>query len=342
MKKNDTKKITSIGGSALIEGIMMRGPKKTTVAVRTGEDSIYTEDIEMKFLSQSAKIWKIPFFRGISGMIDSMRLSYKALMLSADKALEAGVVEEEEPSKFEKWVDEKLGDKFMKILMVFASVLGVALAIALFFVLPRFLWWLFTLIFPALAVPAGKGISLTPEQLNIQFWQSVFQGVMKIVIFIAYILVVSQMSDMKRVFMYHGAEHKTIFCYENELPLTVENVKKQTRFHPRCGTSFILLSLLVGIVVGFFIPVSPFGVAWLQPVFKLLLLPLTIGIGYELIKFCGRHDNKLTRIIAAPGLWAQRITTKEPDESMCEVAIKAMTAVIPDDGSDIVKDGCGC
>lgn len=339
-KKTETKKITSIGGSALIEGIMMRGPKKTTVAVRTGADSIYTEDVSIKFLGASAKIWKVPFFRGIAGMIDSMRLSYKCLMLSANKALEAGEIEEEEPSKLEKWIDEKLGDKFMKILMVFSSILGVAVAIALFFMLPRFLWWLFTLIFPSLAVTADKGAQLSADRISIQFWQSVFQGVMKIVIFICYILIVSQMSDMKRVFMYHGAEHKAIFCYENELELNVKNVKAQRRFHPRCGTSFILLSLLVGIVIGFFIPVSPFGIGWLQPVIKLLLLPLTVGIGYELIKFCGKHDNVVTRIIAAPGLWAQRITTKEPDETMCEVAIKAIESVIPDDGSDIVKNGC--
>ncbi len=327
-KKTETKKITSIGGSALIEGIMMRGPKKTTVAVRTGEDSIYTEDVEMKFLG-AKKFWKIPFLRGISGMIDSMRLSYKCLMLSANKAMEAGEIEEE-PSKFEKWIDEKLGDKFMKILMVFSSVLGVGIAILLFFFLPT---WLFNL--AGLFIPVIKDGGEA-----VVFWQSVVEGLLKIVIFISYILIVSQLSDMKRVFMYHGAEHKAIFCYENELELTVENVKAQRRFHPRCGTSFILLMLLVGIVIGLFIPHAPFGITWLRPVIKLALLPLTMGVGYELIKFCGKHDNMFTRFIAAPGLWAQRVTTKEPDESMCEVAIKAIESVIPDDGSDIVKNGC--
>ena len=333
-KKTQTKKITSIGGSALIEGIMMRGPKRITVAVRTGEDSIYTEDVKMKFLGASAKIWKLPFFRGVAGLIDSMRLSYKCLMLSADKALEAGEIEEEEPSKFEKWIDEKLGDKFMKILMVFSSILGVGLAVLLFFFLPT---WLFQLL--GWAIPSlGEGIR--NNNPDVRFWQSVGEGILKIVIFLSYILVVSQLSDMKRVFMYHGAEHKAIFCYENDLELTVANVKAQRRFHPRCGTSFILLMLLLGIVIGLFIPPSPFGIGWLRPVIKILLLPLTTGIGYELIKFCGKHDNVLTRIISAPGLWAQRITTKEPDESMCEVAIEAITAVIPDDGSDIVKNGC--
>lgn len=330
MSKTETKKITSIGGSALIEGIMMRGPKKTTVAVRTGEDSIYTEDVEMNFLASKSKIWKVPFFRGVAGMIDSMRLSYKCLMLSADKAMEAGEIEEEEPGKFEKWIDEKLGDKFMKILMVFSTILGIALAVLLFFFLPTWIFNLFGLVIPAI----NKGGA------EVRFWQSVIEGLLKIVIFISYILIVSQFPDMKRVFQYHGAEHKTIFCYENELELTVENVKKQRRFHPRCGTSFILLSLLVGIIIGLFIPHAPFGIAFLRPVFKILLLPLTIALGYELIKFCGKHDNKFTRIIAAPGLWAQRITTKEPPEDMCEVAIAAIEAVIPDDGSDIVKDGC--
>ncbi|MEE1317982.1 MAG: DUF1385 domain-containing protein, partial [Ruminococcus sp.] len=264
--------------------------------------------------------------RGIAGMIDSMRLSYKSLMLAADKAIEAGEIEEEEPSKFEKWLDEKLGDKLVKILMVFASVIGVAIAIGLFFFLPSFLFDL-----SANVVPVFRG----DGELAV-FWKSVFEGVLKIVLFLVYIVLCSQMSEMKRVFMYHGAEHKTIFCYENEEELTVENVKKQTRFHPRCGTSFMVLMLIVGIVIGLFVPVAPFGIGFLRPVFKILLLPLSCGIGYELIKICGKHDNLLTRIISAPGIWAQRITTKEPDDKMIEVAIEAIKAVIPEDGSDIV------
>ncbi|MBQ8859856.1 MAG: DUF1385 domain-containing protein [Ruminococcus sp.] len=320
------RKITSIGGSALIEGIMMRGPKRTTVAVRTGEDSIHTEDISFTSLSSKSKIFKVPFIRGIAGIVDSMRLSYKALSVSADKALEAGLVEEEEPSKFEKWLTEKLGDKLMNVVMVFATVLGVALALLLFFFLPSFLYDLL-----ALAIPSIKDIVLI---------KSIFEGVLKIVLFLGYIILCSQMEEMKRVFMYHGAEHKTIFCYEEGLELNVENVKKQSRFHPRCGTSFLVITLLVGIILGLFIPAQPFGIAFLRPLFKLLLLPLMIGIGYEAIKFCGKHDNKLTRILAKPGILAQHITTREPDEKMIEVAIKAMTAVIPDDGSDIISNCC--
>ena len=327
MKKNSTKKITSIGGSALIEGIMMRGPKRTTVCVRTGENEIYSEDIAITTIPSKCSVFKLPLLRGIAGLIDSMRLSYKSLMLSADKAIEAGEIEEEEPSKFEKWLDEKFGDKLVKVLMVISSIFGVAIAIGLFFFLPSFLFDL-----SANFIPAFKG-----EGELVVFWKSVFEGVLKIVLFLLYIILCSQMTEMKRVFMYHGAEHKTIFCYENEEELTVENVKKQTRFHPRCGTSFMILMLIVGIIIGLFIPVAPFGIGFLRPVFKLLLLPLSCGVGYELIKICGKHDNFLTRIIAAPGIWAQRITTKEPDDQMIEVAIKAMKAVIPDDGTDIVK-----
>ena len=326
MKKNSTKKITSIGGSALIEGIMMRGPKRTTVCVRTGENEIYSEDIAITTIPSKCSLFKLPIFRGIAGLIDSMRLSYKSLMLSADKAIEAGEIEEEEPSKFEKWLDEKFGDKLVKVLMVISSIFGVAIAIGLFFFLPSFLFDL-----SANFIPAFKG-----EGELVVFWKSVFEGILKIVLFLLYIVLCSQMSEMKRVFMYHGAEHKTIFCYENEEELTVENVKKQTRFHPRCGTSFMILMLIVGIIIGLFIPVAPFGIGFLRPVFKILLLPLSCGVGYELIKICGKHDNFLTRIIAAPGIWAQRITTKEPDDKMIEVAIKAMKAVIPEDGTDIV------
>lgn len=319
-KEYNTKRITSIGGSALIEGIMMRGPKRTTVAVRTGEEEIYTEDIKFTSLAERFKIFKVPFLRGISGLIDSMRLSYKALMLSADKAIESVPEDEqEEPSKFEKWIDEKLGDKFFKILMVAASVLGVAIAVLLFFVAPSAIFDLTNYI--------------SADFHDSWLARSVIEGIIRIALFLVYIIVCSKMSDMKRVFMYHGAEHKTIFCYENELELTVENVRKQGRFHPRCGTSFMVIMILVGIIIGLFIHIAnPF----LRAAVKILLLPISCGVGYELIKLCGRHNNVFTRIIAAPGLWAQRITTKEPDDKMIEVAIKAMETVIPENGEDLL------
>ena len=322
MAKENQCKITSIGGSALIEGIMMRGPKRTTIAVRTGENEIHTEDIEVKTISSKGKFFRLPFIRGIVGIIDSMTLSYKALALSADKALEAGMVEEEEPSKFEKWLTDKLGDNLMKVVMVFATILGILLAVGLFFFLPSLLYDLLAKLIPAIT--------------DIVIAKSIFEGVLKIVLFLGYIILCSQMEDMKRVFMYHGAEHKTIFCYEAGLELNVENIRKQKRFHPRCGTSFLVVTLLVGVLAGLLIPAQPFGISILRPVFKLALLPLMIGVGYEVIKLCGKFDNAFTRILAAPGMWAQRITTREPDEKMIEVAIAAMTPVIPDDGSDII------
>ncbi len=323
------KRITSIGGSALIEGIMMRGPKRTTVACRVDKDNIYTEDISIKTFASRGGFFKIPLIRGIFGMIDSMRLSYKALGLSADKAMEVGTMEEEEPSKFEKWIDEKFGDKLMNIIMVIATILGVALAIGLFIVLPSMLFtWLI------------KPHIESWNESSTRILQSCFEGVLKIALFLSYMLLVSRMNDMKRVFQYHGAEHKTIFCYENDEELTVENVRKQTRFHPRCGTSFLVVTLIVSIFVGLFIPTFP-GIPILRPILRLLLVPVMVGLGYEFIKLCGKHDNKLTRILATPGLWAQRITTREPEDEMIECAIAAMKAVIPEDGSDIVND-CSC
>lgn len=311
-----TKIKTSIGGSALIEGIMMRGPNRTTVAIRMSDKSVYTEDIEFKSIAGDNKFFKLPLIRGGVGLIDSMRLSMKCLMLSADKAIEGGE-EEEEPSKFEKWVMEKLGDKFYSFIMGLATVIGFAIAILLFYMLPSSL---FNLIAKA-APTVGEGT----------FYRSLFEGIVKIVLFLAYILIVSQTPDMKRTFMYHGAEHKTIFCYENLEELTVENVRKYTRFHPRCGTSFIIIMLFIGIVIGLFIKTTN---PLLRTVIKILLLPVTCGVGYELIKICGKYDNFLTRIIAAPGLAAQRITTREPDDSMIEIAIAAIKPVIPENGED--------
>lgn len=311
-----TKIKTSIGGSALIEGIMMRGPKRTTVAVRMSDNSIYTEDVEFQSLAGKSKFLKLPLIRGFVTLIDSMRLSMKCLMLSADKAMEGGE-EEEEPSKFEKWALEKFGDKFYNILMVFATVIGVALAVLLFFAVPTVIFNLLAKVAPALS----KGT----------VWRSAFEGILKIAIFLCYVLICSRTPDMKRTFMYHGAEHKTIFCYENLEELTVENARKYTRFHPRCGTSFMIIMLLVGIIIGLFITeTNPI----LRTIIKLLLLPVSCGIGYELIKICGKYDNVFTRIIAAPGLWAQRITTIEPDDSMLEVAIAAIKPVIPENGED--------
>ena len=309
-----TKIITSIGGQALMEGIMMRGPKITSVGVRLPNGEIDVSERPTENLRDRWPILGLPIIRGVASMIDSMRIGYQALNESAEKSIE-GLEDEEEPSKFEQWLDRVFGEKIMNVVMGIAAVLGIALAILLFFVLPT---WLVNL----MKMGAGEGI---------EAWRSLIDGVMRIAIFIGYVALCGLQPDMRRTFQYHGAEHKTIFCYENNEELTVENVRRHGRFHPRCGTSFMVLMLGLGIVIGFFIPfTNPF----LRTAVKLLCIPIVMGLGYELIRLCGRHDNWITRIIAAPGLWVQRITTKEPDDKMIEVAIAAMEKVIPENGED--------
>lgn len=305
-------KKTSIGGQALLEGIMMRGPKVTAMAVRNPEGEIILEEHPTRG-TERAKFFKLPIIRGVFNMVDSLAAGYKYLMRSAEIS---GVDAEEEKRKAEnpKWYDAPIVDK---LLMPIATVLAVVLAVVLFFWLPMQLFtWL------SAAVPALDGHYLL---------RAVFEGVLRILIFIGYVWATSLMKDIRRTYQYHGAEHKTIFCYEAGLPLTVENVRIQRRFHPRCGTSFLILVLLVSIVVSMFIRIDNVP---LRMFVKLLTLPLIIGIGYELIKLAGRKDNLLTRIISAPGIALQHLTVFEPDDSMIECAIAAMKKVIPDDGSD--------
>ncbi|MBQ9965091.1 MAG: DUF1385 domain-containing protein [Clostridia bacterium] len=304
----DMKK-TSIGGQALIEGVMMRGPKKTAMAVRHTSGSIVTEEWDLD-LSDRPKIWKLPLLRGLYGLVDSLRFGYKCLMRSAELAgLEEDTDEPQTPA-------QKL---LMGVMMVFSTVLGVALAFGLFMYMPSFLY----------KVLAGWFDGMTGGDFwtNNAVLRGVFEGVLRLVLFLVYIVLITFMKDIRRVFMYHGAEHKTIFCYERGEELTVENVKKQSRFHPRCGTSFLILTLLVGIVISICIRVQT---VWLRVLVKIALLPLTVGIGYELIKLAGRKDNVFTRFISAPGLWIQRLTTKEPDDGMIECAITAFKAVVPE------------
>ena len=301
-------KKTSIGGQALIEGVMMRGPHKTAMAVRHTSGEIREEAWDNPANSRPG--WtKWPFVRGIFTFVDSMRWGYKCLMRSAELS---GLEDEADAEK----ADEKKQKKqsaMMNALMIVSSVLGVALAVVMFMWLPIQLFSWLTHLWPALENAALRGL---------------FEGVLRVVIFIAYLLLVSQLKDIRRTFRYHGAEHKTIFCYEKGLELTVENVRVQRRFHPRCGTSFMILMLLVGIIISILIPIHT---PLLRTVIKLLLIPLTVGIGYELIKLAGRKDNAFTRIISAPGMWLQHVTTKEPDDSMIECAIAALKAVIPED-----------
>ena len=300
------KKKTSIGGQALIEGIMLRGPFVTSMATRMPDGSI---DVGTWPTNQGGKVhWtrKVPFLRGIFHMVDSLVVGYGCLMKSAEKA----GVEEEEPSKFDRWLEQKLGDNMMKVLGGFAVVLGVALAAVLFIFIPT---GLSSLLRPVV----GTGIVL-----------SLIEGLIKVFILVGYMALCSRMKEIRRVFEYHGAEHKSIACYEAMEPLTVENIRPQCRFHPRCGTSFLFLVILISIIIGSFISWKN---ALLRAAIKLLLIPVVVGIAYELIKLAGRCDNILTRVISAPGLWLQRITTCEPDDGQIECAVAALKAVIPED-----------
>lgn len=322
MKREKTKLITSIGGQALMEGIMMRGPKKCTIAVRKNDGTIEMEEIEPLNWAKKHKILRLPLVRGVVNMIDSLVTGEKALMKSADKALEGEDVPEEEMSKVDIWLNKHFGDKLVNVIMAISMVLAIAFCIAVFYFMPT---WLFNL-------TAGALEFLKKPVLGMErFWQSAYEGVIRVILFLVYMVLCTINKDIKRVFQYHGAEHKTIFCYEYGLELNVENVRKQIRFHPRCGTSFLVLMLIVGIIIGLFIPINH---PVIRPIVKFALLPVTVGIGYELIKICGRHDNILTRIIAAPGVWMQHITTKEPTDDMIEVAIMAMKDVIPENGED--------
>lgn len=301
----NSKKKTSIGGQALIEGIMMRGPFLTSMATRMPDGSIEVETWDTHKSGKTPWTRRAPFIRGIFNMVDSMVVGYSCLMKSAEKA---GV--EEEPTKFDRWLEEKLGDNMMKVLGGFAVVLGVTLAAVLFIFIPT---GLSSLLKPLIG--AGIGLSL-------------IEGLIKVIILVGYMWLCSRMKEIHRVFEYHGAEHKSIACYEAGLPLTVENIRPQRRFHPRCGTSFLFLVVFISIIVGSFI-------SWDNPairmLLKLALIPVVVGISYELIKLAGRSDGILTRIISAPGMWLQRITTCEPDDSQIECAIAALEAVIPED-----------
>ena len=333
------KKATTIGGQALIEGIMMKGPNRTVVAVREPNKNIYIEDLPETNLKEKFKVLGLPIIRGAAALVQSMKTGYKALMLSADKSGMTAMEEEEElellkaksakeaakSGEDEQAVFERLEAKekkkensaFMGILMAVASVLGVVIAMLLFMWLPTFLFNL---------LKGGVGEQIAP-------WRAVFEGILKMIIFVSYIALVSRMNDIKRVFMYHGAEHKTIFCYEHGEELSVPNVRKQSRFHPRCGTSFMILMLIVSVVfyaaVSLTFPVLANSKLWV--ILKILLMPVICGLGYELIRICGRYNNIVTRIISAPGMWLQRLTTKEPEDVMIEVAIESLKAVIPED-----------
>lgn len=392
------KRKTSIGGQALIEGIMMRGPKKTAMAVRDTEGKIVFEEWENK-KNNRPKITKVPVIRGVFGFIDSMVTGYKCLMRSAElsglEEAEAELAREKEEKKARKAAkraakknggalpeeqteaatdqtagavsetsaeaseaeenaralegeaentaqsgaadaknasvqSEKKGSSPLMIgIMVAAVVIAVVMMVVLFIWLPTFIFGLLTKAAPVLLFPESPALA--------SLVKSAFEGFFKVVLLVGYMSLVSLMKDIRRTFEYHGAEHKTIFCYEHGKALTVANVRAERRFHPRCGTSFLILMVLVSIFVCFFIdPIAILAtgaplVGWLRTAVRLVLLPLIMGLGYEVLKFAGRHENWFTRIVSAPGMWLQHITVREPDDEMIECAIMAFKAVIPEE-----------
>lgn len=297
---------TSVGGQALMEGIMMRGPQQICCAVRKPDGSIETK-LEP---TPHHGVWsRIPLVRGAVSMVESLVMGYRYMMYSAQVSMGEDYDPQQEESAFEKWVGDHLGKKAEDMLLVAAAVVGGLFAILLFTVLPTVL------------------VGGLDHLLPLGRWPKVIlEAVLKVGIFLSYMMAISHMKEIHRVFEYHGAEHKTIACYEAGDPLTVENVRKYTRFHPRCGTSFLILVVIVSV---FLYSVLPWGSMGLRVLFKLLLLPVVMGISYELLKWCGRSDNWATRIIRAPGLLVQRLTVFEPDDSMIEVAIAAVTPVLP-------------
>ena len=320
---------TTIGGQSILEGIMMKGPRRTCTVVRRSDGGLAIEEKPYTPLKETHKIAGVPVIRGFVLMVQSLIEGFQAIDYSSKILLEDE--EDEQPSKLEQWFKDRFGDGLVESVLYFLSILiGVGLAVGLFILLPA----LVTGFLPDSTAHWGRNL---------------LEGVLRIFIFIAYMALMSLIPDMKRTFRYHGAEHKTIRCYEACLPLTVENVRKQTRLHPRCGTSFLLVVMVISILV-FSVASSALlalvpGLAAIRGsalyrvtmiLFKLLLLPVVVGITYEINRWAGKHDNWFTRIITAPGMWMQNFTTNEPDDSMIEVGIAAVTAVLPEkEGSDL-------
>ncbi len=297
-----------------MEGIMMRGPKGTAMSCRLPDGTIDTEMKDFKSIRKKYKFLNVPIIRGVIAFVESMIMGYKLLMESAEKTtMDLG--DEPAESKLDKWIEDHFGPKMMAVIGTIASVLGIGLAFVLFI-------WMPTFVFDLISKHSDISMKVRP----------LFEGAIRIVIFVLYMYLTSRMKDIHRVYMYHGAEHKAIFCFEHGHELTPANVMKEIRFHPRCGTSFIfvtiLLSIFISSIAAVILPESFVNTRWLWIIVKLLLLPLIMGVGFEFIQLAGKYPNKLTKALSAPGLAMQRITTAEPDEAICEVAIAAMNAAL--------------
>lgn len=325
----------SVGGQALIEGILMKGPKCTAMALRLPDGSIEVEEKKMTSLREKYKFFALPLVRGVVSFVESMVSGYKCLMESAEKVSFDEIKNDddiENMSKLDRWITEHFGETMMNVISVISMVLGIGLAFVLFFYLPT--------------LAADFLNKLTDNALT--NFRAVIEGIVRIIIFVLYMLLVSQMKDIKRMFMYHGAEHKSIFCFEAEKELTVENVREMSRFHPRCGTSFMFVMILISILLSSVISIAfptlrNITVLWM--LVKLLLLPIVMGLGFEFIRYAGSHDNLFVKIVSAPGLWMQRITTNEPTDDIIEVGIASLKAALygiddakADETDESVKD----
>lgn len=304
---------TMCGGQALIEGIMMRGPKKQAVVVRKPDGTLAIRESQLRFIKDRFPVLGLPLIRGMVTFVASMVEGVRALMHSAEFFPEEEG-ETEEPSRFEAWLERTLGsDRAASVFVTVSVILGIGMSIGLFFLLPTLL---------------GSVVTLFTDSMVVR---NVAESLMKLAIFVGYLALCSRMKDIHRVFQYHGAEHKTIFCYEARLPLTVENVRKQPRHHPRCGTSFLFMVIAISILVSTVVfGIWPVHNALWRFVAHLLMLPIIVGVSYEFNRWAGRHDGPVTKLLTAPGLWLQNFTTFEPDDSMIEVGIKALELVLPE------------
>lgn len=308
-----------IGGQAVIEGVMMRGKKMYSLSVRTPDKKIKTVKTFFNPAKEKCFVLGLPIVRGVVAFVDSLVTGMKVTMKSAELA---GLddIEYDKESKFEMWLEKKFGDKLADYMIYFSVFVSIVLCVGLFILLPTVLGgWINDFL-------GGSTAS-----------RGAIESVIKILLFLGYMILVSQMKDIKRVFMYHGAEHKTINCFESNMELTVENVRKSTRFHKRCGTSFLVIVLLISIIVFFFVPTNDF---WLRIVYRIVLIPVIAGLSYEVIRWAGKHDNLLVNIVSFPGIAMQLITTSEPDDSMIEVAIASLKAVLEEEPEDDSSRGC--
>ena len=313
-KKNDLScRLGKVGGQAVLEGVMMKAGDRTVTSCRKADGTIYVHDDTFTSIRTKSKFLNLPIIRGVVNFIEMMKLSVGTMTAAAD----ALGFEEEEETKFEKWLKKHFGARLVDFIMLLGVVLGLGLSLFLFLFLPNFL--------ASILDTYAFGGALDA-------WTAVIEGVLKVMIFLGYLWLISLMPDIKRTFMYHGAEHKSIACFEAGAELTPERAREYTRFHPRCGTSFMFLTILIGIIAGFFIKFMITDLPlWAYTVIRLAILPILMGLGYEVIRLAGKHDNVLTRIMSAPGLWAQRLTTKEPTEDMLEIAITSLKCALRDD-----------